>query len=156
MKTFAGDWICSLNFLSGEKNGNSTHPTYIPTLNICQEKILRPWPVQQSSLSAVLNGGQLERNADVANLKKWHKSPASLSIEELSLLSIVYTYTQQLTLKHSCTELSTHLQCLHLVQQMFPMVDHSEGMLHEATHIHYPWLRCRHCWQTHQILRKKR
>ena len=54
----------------GEKNDNPTHPGYVPTLNVWQEKILRLCPVQQSNLSAVLNGGQLERNANIANSKK--------------------------------------------------------------------------------------
>ena len=54
----------------GEKNSNPTQPGYVPMLNVWQEKILRPWPVKQSNLSGVLNGGQLEMNANVANSKK--------------------------------------------------------------------------------------
>ena len=32
-----GDRICSLHFVSGEKNDNPTHPGYIPTLNMAGE-----------------------------------------------------------------------------------------------------------------------
>ena len=80
----------ALTILSLERRTTTRHTLGTFPCWIWQEKILRPWPVQQNSLSAVLNGGQLERNANVANSKKKrHKSPASLFVEELSLLSIL-------------------------------------------------------------------
>ena len=35
----AGDRVCSLHFVSGEKNDNPTHPGYVPTLNMTGEVI---------------------------------------------------------------------------------------------------------------------
>ena len=86
----AGDRVCSVHFTSGEKNDNPTHPGYVPTLNMTGE-YSQQWPVQQqNSLSAELNAVQLGKIASVvSSKKKQHKSPASLSLEELSLLSIL-------------------------------------------------------------------
>ena len=35
----AGDRVCSLHFVSGERNDNPTHPGYVPTLNMKGEVI---------------------------------------------------------------------------------------------------------------------
>ena len=67
-----GNQMLEINFflstLSLENRTTSQHT--LGMLNILQEKIVWLWPVQQSNLSEVLNGGQLERNANVANSKK--------------------------------------------------------------------------------------
>ena len=73
-----GDRICSLHFVSGEKNDYPTHPAYSPTLNMAGEDSTAVASTVEQSVTRV-DGCQLERNANVDNSKKKrHKSPASL------------------------------------------------------------------------------
>ena len=43
-----GDQICSLHFVSGEKNNNPTHPGYIPTLNMAEDSTAVASTAEQS------------------------------------------------------------------------------------------------------------
>ena len=87
----AGDRVCAVHFTSGEKNNNPTHPGFVPTLNMTGEVFTAVASSYSSrTMSAELNIVQLEKiSSVVSSKKKQHKLPASLSLEELSLLSIL-------------------------------------------------------------------
>ena len=48
-----GDQICSLHFVSGEKNDNPTHPGYIRTLNMTGEDTTAMPSTAEQSVSRV-------------------------------------------------------------------------------------------------------
>ena len=87
-----GDRVCSLHFVSGEKNDNPTHPGYIPTLNMAGED-----SKAVASTAAEQSVSRVERRSAREDRKRRHLEEEATQVASISVLrrivSVEHSYS---------------------------------------------------------------